>query len=311
MASPTPTTSLRPHDFQNNNNKSTVAHPGLTSLHNIATDTSPSSSVPRPRPHPRRKSVPSQTPLSSREARPRAETSPPSSVLLSPLQIAPAGSYFALRSSPSGANELRSPNSKRPPASRSCHGIDNSTGPPPALSTQRTQPCESAWKLSPAEDNTPSYPKLTPRALARLDAANSAEVSGFVSTPREDTEGHNNVAAARRDDSHVEESRKEEGMSTTLTEHRSSRSMERDRKRYSLGADRNETSKRLSAHLAQRPQMPAEDNVPSSQEDIFLALAQTENVDGDTADVLKERRRVRFYPSLFTPASVSCLVRFS
>jgi hypothetical protein len=101
------------------------------------------------------------------------------SAIPSPHDLSPAASYFALRSNPSGS-ELRSPHYKRPPASRSSHGIETSTGPPPALSTQRTCSIET-WRLVRADQAAlPLLPVLTPRSLTRLDATSTGAQSGNV-----------------------------------------------------------------------------------------------------------------------------------
>ena len=66
----------------------------------------------------------------------------------SPLPVPrspPAGSYFAPRPV-APDSEPRSPFNRRPPASRSSHGIETFSGPPPALSTQLSPPIEKTWK---------------------------------------------------------------------------------------------------------------------------------------------------------------------
>ena len=71
----------------------------------------------------------------------------------SPLPPGPQpGSYFSPQPGASG-NEARSPPVKRPPASRSCHGIATSSGPPPTLSTRRSYNAESRLR------NPPSSPR--------------------------------------------------------------------------------------------------------------------------------------------------------
>ncbi|KAL9117328.1 MAG: hypothetical protein Q9187_006136 [Circinaria calcarea] len=103
--------------------------------------------------------------------RPRSAGSPKAGE--SPLHSALTGSYFALQPGSSGL-EARSPAPKRPPASRSSHGIETFSGPPPALSTRRTYSTERAWRRPPATDPPAVHSRLTPRALANLDAANNA-----------------------------------------------------------------------------------------------------------------------------------------
>ena len=91
----------------------------------------------------------------------------------SPRHSASGGSYFASQPGASGI-EARSPAQKRPPASRSSHGIETSNGPPPALSTQRTYSAENTWRIQPPLDISSIYPQLTRRTLATLDAENLA-----------------------------------------------------------------------------------------------------------------------------------------
>ena len=69
------------------------------------------------------------------------------------------GGYFAQQPAASGL-EPRSPATRRPPASRSSNGIETSSGPPPALSTQRSCPTESSWK----QPSPPNLPVTRPSA---------------------------------------------------------------------------------------------------------------------------------------------------
>lgn len=65
--------------------------------------------------------------------------------------------------------EPRSPHSRRQPASRSSHGIQTSTGPPPALITQRSYTTDSAWKQSaPLEGSRHS--KYRPHTQKSIDS---------------------------------------------------------------------------------------------------------------------------------------------
>ena len=87
------------------------------------------------------------------DAPPRRLTSP-----LSP----PEGSYSTLQPGHS-ATDPRSAQARRPPASRSSHGIETTLGPPPALSTQRSY-AESPWQSHPPSDSrTTKSPSRLPR----------------------------------------------------------------------------------------------------------------------------------------------------
>ena len=84
--------------------------------------------------------------------------SPSSSTEATPL-APPLGSYFAPQPGASGS-EARSPQNKRPPASRSSHGIETSSGPPPALSTRRSYNAESPWRSPPSDPRAIHHPTV-------------------------------------------------------------------------------------------------------------------------------------------------------
>ncbi|KAL9126615.1 MAG: hypothetical protein Q9175_007888 [Cornicularia normoerica] len=84
--------------------------------------------------------------------------SPSSSTAPTPL-APPLGSYFAPQPGASGS-EARSPQSRRPPASRSSHGIETSSGPPPALSTRRSYNAEVPWRSPPPSDRRAIQPLI-------------------------------------------------------------------------------------------------------------------------------------------------------
>lgn len=78
----------------------------------------------------------------------------------SPTPLAPQlGSYFAPQPGASGS-EARSPQNRRPPASRSSHGIETSSGPPPALSTRRSYNAEPPWRSPPSTDPRATHPPM-------------------------------------------------------------------------------------------------------------------------------------------------------
>ena len=92
----------------------------------------------------------------------RQEALSPSSST-SPTPLAPqSGSYFAYQPAASG-NEARSPQNRRPPASRSSYGIETSSGPPPALSTRRSYNAESSWRIPPSDPRA-TRPPMSHRA---------------------------------------------------------------------------------------------------------------------------------------------------
>ncbi len=71
---------------------------------------------------------------------------------------APTSSYFAPQPESSGF-VARSPFAKRAPASRSSHGIETSSGPPPALSTQRSYTAEAARSSNSPAQQPPPRPR--------------------------------------------------------------------------------------------------------------------------------------------------------
>ena len=135
---------------------------------------------------------------------------------LSPSAHAAANSYFNLQSTLSGAErEPRSPQQKRGPASRSSYGIETSSGPPPALSTQRTLSQDRLWRsnTSPDPPNSSQSPEPQPNGAVHppfsIDAVlksesektSTADQQQQLSTPpeqdqaRPETEEKDEVAA--------------------------------------------------------------------------------------------------------------------
>ncbi|KAF2628280.1 hypothetical protein BU25DRAFT_410371 [Macroventuria anomochaeta] len=97
-----------------------------------------------------------ETPPASSPRSRRATTNPTTPT--APVQKAPSASpsYFSPQPGSSGSGtDLRSPGSKRPPASYSGHGIDNSRGPPVTLITRGNS--DYARKKVPA--TTPTQPQ--------------------------------------------------------------------------------------------------------------------------------------------------------
>ena len=83
-------------------------------------------------------------------------SSSPSPTPLAPHSATPQpASYFAYQPGVSH-NEALSPQNKRPPASRSSHGIETSLGPPPALTTRRSYNAELPWRSPPSDQRATS-----------------------------------------------------------------------------------------------------------------------------------------------------------
>ena len=106
----------------------------------IATDISPKNNYSRRKRRPSTSSVTSTVSVSSAKS------------------PAPTSSYFAPQPESSGF-VARSPFAKRAPASRSSHGIETSSGPPPALSTQRSYTAEAARSSNCSAQQPPPRPR--------------------------------------------------------------------------------------------------------------------------------------------------------
>ena len=194
----------------------------------------------------------------------RPWSSPSSEQTQSPRSsLIASDSYFSFQP---GAPLLdtRSPAIKRPPASRSSHGVETASGPPPALSTQRTHSTETAWRLPSAYDTHINYTQLTPRALATLAAENLAQAK-VQKCPSFDPELiSNDFGRKPLNANSVEEV--EGVMSTTVTEYSGSKIHEISDKKMSFGGNSNST----------HHQTISRSDSHSSQEDLFLNLATTD-----------------------------------
>ena len=130
-------------------NKSGVHHRRSQSL---AEDASHQPSSTAARPHHREASTPSRPgpkPINSQAQNHQRPTSSPSSLQASADQRPPSSASYFVRQPGASASDARSPFTRRAPASRSSHGIETLSGPPPALSTQRSYIADSRWKSSP------------------------------------------------------------------------------------------------------------------------------------------------------------------
>ena len=112
--------------------------------------------------------TPGATPLRSKSHR-RPNSSPSQLQALVGQLSPPAASYFARQPGASGF-DARSPFTRRaPPASRSSHGIETLSGPPPALSTQRSYTVDSPWKHPPSVDPKQPSHQAHSRKLMPVD----------------------------------------------------------------------------------------------------------------------------------------------
>jgi hypothetical protein len=196
----------------------------------------------------------SATPSQPTDVRPKTSDGPTSPwSRLSPTQTFNSNSYFTR----STGSDIRSPTIRRPPASRSSHGVATSSGPPPAISTQRAYSFDAP---KPKRDSSGSIQsKLTPRALAQLDAAN------------------NNPQQSEEKELELSDKVQIQNKAMPTVTH----TMDRERKRYSIENSRLATQ-RLSAQLDNANHILDAKSDKSSQEDLFLNIAQANVGDDDT-----------------------------
>ena len=161
------------------------------------------------------------------------------------------------------------------------------------MSTQRAYSSDNPWKLSTNKENFPAVqPKLTPHALAQLDAANN------VQTKLEEHPTNEEISKSLEEQDIVHsiesaEDAKSEGMVATLVQSQPELAMDRERKRFSMEVDKR-MSQRLSAQLQNGHTDLREDrsSEQSSQEDLFLNMAQAEGEDDQTIHADQDQPKV-------------------
>ena len=207
------------------------------------------------------------------------ETNSPSSSA-SPVPLAPQpASYFSPQPGASG-NEARSPQNKRPPASRSSHGIATSSGPPPALSTRRSYNAESRCRTPPSN----------PRAI-HSPTVHSASVASVVRQTDHITNDHSEPSASGSACS--TQSRKSSvvagGTRAMDGRHEVQSPSEEDRdSTLRIDGQRNKNGRNTRKESGQEQSQ-------SSQEDLFLNLARADSVvdDGPEPSNKSEPKRSR------------------
>ncbi|MCJ1482712.1 hypothetical protein MMC06_002878 [Schaereria dolodes] len=222
-------------------------------------------------------------------------------------------SYFSLQPASSGI-EARSPANKRPPASRSSYGIETSSGPPPALSTQRTYSKESIWRLPSTNETAVDYSLLSPRILATLGPSSTTtgvavsagtiistntsldEPSALLSTASINPE--NPTALLAVSDMVQKASQSEDGRQFASDD---------EGDRTLRASDDMEQSHNNGQQTVQTKGMHngGKEQSQSSEEDIFLNLARAGEVVTEMTDVpgQSERRHVSDFPMF--PSDVS------
>lgn len=186
--------------------------------------------------------------------------------------------------------EPRSPPSRRQPASRSSHGIQTSTGPPPALITQRSYTTDSAWK-QPAPLEGSRHSKYRPHSQNSIDSI----INSTSSKPDE-----KGSALASKATSSIR--RRPE-----MTGDNAGTMAGFERRHRGHDEDQDSTLRNFDPVTSSYPNLPAnekrsgratinnaDEQTKTSQEDLFLILARSNSLaDNAKDDTLKgERRRV-------------------
>ena len=219
------------------------------------------------------------TPLGSKSQKHQRPTSSPSQLQSLANQLSPpSASYFTRQPDASGC-DARSPFTRRAPASRSSHGIETLSGPPPALSTQRSYTVDSARNHAPPGDltQTSHQTRNDEPGRAKKDATTLKAEDRFGDgrpIRLDDSKAGMALQKRARDDFTLEEEQDQ----VTLRGNDFSRSDQPDR-RGQMGDNR----------LEKRSQ--------ASQEDLFLNMAQNDAAANGDADpsYQKQRRRVRIF----------------
>ena len=199
----------------------------------------------------------------------------------SPTPLAPqSASYFAYQPGASG-NEARSPQNRRPPASRSSHGIETFSGPPPALSTRRSYNAETSWRTSPTSDQRPIHPPIVHSPSIDSIVRQTHHIANDP-TESKNSGGARSVQARKSsiveggtiamDGRHEVQSGSEEDQDPTLR----------------MNGHKASNGKHTRKESGQQPSQ-------SSQEDLFLNLARADSVvdDGPEPSIRSERKRSR------------------
>lgn len=180
----------------------------------------------------------------------------------------------------------RLPPSRRQPASRSSHGIETSTGPPPALITQRSYTTDSAWKLPVPPEESP-HSKIRPITQKSIDSITNSTGST--------TDGNDSIIDFKATSSVRRRPEMKGDKTGTVTEfERGHRGQDEDQ----------DLTLRNFDPIASYPNFPAnekrcgratindvDEQTKSSQEDLFLILARSNSL-ADNAKDTGERRRV-------------------
>ena len=182
---------------------------------------------------------------------------------------APPTSYFGLQVDGASGLEPRSPFTKRAPASRSSHGIETRTGPPPALSTNRSYTGEAPWR-SPSGKRVPSQANKV-----KSNGASEPKLNPF--------------------EPGLETSSNLDSKSTAAPSHRVGKNAP---KRYSAGAMEDDQDSTLRGIGRDKRVIHSSDGPTRDREDLFLDMAHADTDEGSDTASRVERRRVSTDPQL-------------
>ena len=219
---------------------------------------------------------------STRNSQPKKELSSTSSKRFNPAVNSSEGSYFTQQPGIFGV-ESRLQQARRPPASRSSHGIETKSGPPPALSTQRSY-SESPWRVTSSTSPRAVHPPL------KLPSDRSNTAGEILNDTTNDELRAQKSKVARV--THTRPSTSD-GVITTMEarDYRRSESEERDLTLRISNQNVQEGGRSRDVDAQKQPL--------SSHEDLFLNLARDDSVREETLS-RSERRRSRMGASSFS-----------
>lgn len=192
-------------------------------------------------------------------------------------------SYFSAQPGASSGTEPRSPSYRRPPASRSSHGIETHSGPPPALSTQRSYNADPPWRNTHSSDS----PTTTPQPLPQSQKADDS-IASILQTSHSSVHDRRNSEPSQFANGTRPFSSDSRVPAVSMAHQNGMQALEEDEDpTLRLNGQQNA----LGRHsLHGRDVWPKE----VSQEDLFLNLVRENSVLDDASEVMSrgERRRV-------------------
>ena len=176
----------------------------------------------------------------------------------SPLStVSQATSYFRPHPAAASSFEARSPPNRRAPASRSSHGIETRSGPPPALITQRSYNADSPWRR---------HSQTEPINSESFESSNDSSIDSVLQTTQKPS-GDMNGLGGRRD------RRNRRSLDITGLSRRSMADYE---------ADQDHTVRPTGRH-AQSSSFDL-GSTRQQQEDLFLNLARSDPLEEQESD---------------------------